>query len=81
MPPIVITIIGAIEMLIRLAPGISDVVKKARALIASFFGAGLITQKEQELLFNRVDAIAEETLAGRLPDWWNVEPDPEEPEK
>lgn len=78
MPPIVITIIGAIEMLIRIAPGAAEVVKRARQMIAAQFGAQVITASEQQALFDRVDAIAKEAADGILPDWWEVEPDPED---
>lgn len=78
MPPIIITIVGAIEMLIRVAPGIQSVVQKAKDLVASLFEAKLITAAEQKALFDRIDAIAIEALAGNFPAWWKVEDDPPE---
>jgi hypothetical protein len=76
MPPAVIAIVSGIEMAIRLLPGVVDLVTKAKAFIGSLFGAGVITEAQQNALFARIDEIVHQAAAGTLPIWWSVEPDP-----
>lgn len=70
-------IAGALEMLIKAAPDIIKAVQMAREYISALFGGGKITKEQQDELFARVNKVAGEALLGNLPDWWQVEPDPE----
>lgn len=70
-------IAGALEMLIKAAPDIIKAVQMAREYISALFGGGKITKEQQDELFTRVNKVAGEALLGNLPDWWQVEPDPE----
>lgn len=70
-------IMGGIQAAIQAAPGVIDVVNKAKALIASLFTAKLITKDVQDALFAQVDAIAALVSAGIVPPAWQVQPDPQ----
>jgi hypothetical protein len=76
MPAIILSIVSGIELAIKLAPGVVNVVNTARAFIASLFSAGKITIAQQTAIFERLDAVYAIYLAGGEPDAWEVDPDP-----
>ena len=79
MPPLIPIVIAGIEAAIQAAPGIIDVVEKGKALIASLFGAGIISADQQNTLHAHIDQHAADVAAGKEPVSWTVEPDPPSP--
>ncbi len=69
-------IIQGILAAIQAAPGVIDVVNKAKDFITSLTGAKLITVEQQNALHAYVDAHAALVAAGITPPAWTVEPDP-----
>lgn len=77
MPPLVITILSAMEALMAEAPQVIELGKKAKDFFTSLVGAEIITKKQQKALHDRVDKITEAIRDGYEPPSWKVEPDPE----
>lgn len=77
MPPLVFTMLAAIQAAIQAAPQVKELVIKGKDFIASLFTAKLITKEQQNQLFKRVDEISEAFKNGKQPPHWDVEPDPE----
>lgn len=76
MPPIVLTIIGIVQLAIKYAPEAEQVYEKAKALFQMWFEGGVITAAQQQALREWADAHQAATLAGEVPPEFTVEPDP-----
>jgi hypothetical protein len=72
-------ILAGIQAAISAAPGVLNIVEKGKALIASLFGAGVITKDQQDALHAHVDSMAALAATGIIPDHWKVEADPTNP--
>ena len=72
----ILLIIQGIQAAISAAPGVIDIVNKGKALIASLFGAGVITKDQQDALHAHIDSLAKLAEVGVIPDHWKVEADP-----
>lgn len=77
MPPIVFTVLAAIQAAIQAAPQVKAVVVKGKEFIGALFSANIITKEQQDQLFARVDEISAAFKDGKQPPHWDVEPDPE----
>lgn len=77
MPAIIPVIIGIIQAIAKNAPDAIEVFKKAKEFIGSLLGAKLITKAQQDAMFAEIDKITSDAQAGKLPEWWGVERDPE----
>lgn len=58
------------------APGVIEVVEKAKALITALFTAKVINADQQNILHATVDNRAATWLSGLRPPHWTVEPNP-----
>ncbi len=72
----ILLIIQAIQAAIAAAPGVVDLVEKAKTFIDGLFTAKLITADQQTAMKNHVDSLQALALAGIVPPHWKVEPDP-----
>lgn len=77
MPPIVLTIIGFINLALQYAPEAQRIYTEAAKLIKMWFDGGVITAAQQEQLMNWADAHQAATLAGVRPPELIVDPNPE----
>lgn len=69
-------IIQGIQAAISAAPAVADIVVKAKDLIASLFGAKLISKEQQDAVHAHIDSLSALAKLGIIPDHWKVEPDP-----
>jgi len=69
----VAAIVSFIQLAIKAAPTVEAIYADGKALIASLFGAGLITKKTQDDLMSWADAHQAAVLAGVTPPEFNVE--------
>jgi len=69
-------IIAGIQAAIAAAPGVIDIVAKAKDLITSLFTAKVIDKAQQDALHQHIDSIAALVASGIVPAHWTVEPDP-----
>lgn len=69
-------ILQGLQAAITGAPQVVELVTKSKELIDAMFKAGLITKAQQDLAHQQADLWQEMALAGMLPVWWKVEPDP-----
>lgn len=76
MPPIVLTVLGIVQLAVKAAPEVAKVYAELRKLIAMWFGGGIITIEQQRVLNNWSNNHEAETLAGNVPPELQVEPDP-----
>lgn len=76
MPPIVFAVLGAIQAAMAAAPQVRAIAVKGREFIATLTGAGIITQAQQDQVYDRINAISEAHFHGKLPPGWEVEPNP-----
>ena len=72
----VLLVMQAVQACIAAAPGVADIVVKAKDLISSLFTAQLITKAQQDALHAHVEAHAALVAAGIVPPHWSVEADP-----
>lgn len=73
MPPIVLTVIGFIQLAIKAAPAAKELYAEAHSLIDAMFKNGLINAAQQAQLKGWCDAHMEATLAGTVPPELTVE--------
>ena len=76
MPPLVLRIIGLINLVAASGPQLTKLYEQARELFAMMFQGGLITAAQQEALKSWADEHERATLAGEIPPEFQVEPDP-----
>lgn len=76
MPPLVLTIIGLVQMAVKFAPTAKELYAQARTVFDQMFGGGLITIEQQRALREWADAHEAAVLAGIVPLEFTVEPDP-----
>lgn len=77
MPPLVLQIIGILNLITLATPEAIKVYDRAKDLFNTLFAGGLITKAQQELLMNWADQHQAATLAGEIPPALQVEPDPQ----
>lgn len=73
MPPLVLAIIGFVQLAIKAAPASKQVYDDGKALFGSLFAGGLITQAQQATLMQWADAHQAAVLAGEVPPELTVE--------
>lgn len=74
-PPIVLAILGIIQLALRYGPVVEEVYSRAKELISMWFAGGVITAAQQAELMNWADAHQAATLRGEIPPELVVEPD------
>lgn len=73
MPPLVLSIIGFVQLAIQAAPAVQKVYEDGKALFDSLFKGGLITKSQQDSLMAWADAHQAAVLAGNVPPELTVE--------
>lgn len=68
---------GGIELAIKAAPHVKEVITKAKDFISALAKHGVITTHQQNACDARVDLVCDAALSGKEPEAWLVEPDPE----
>ena len=81
LPPIVLTIVGIIQMIAKYAPEAKSIYDEARKLFSMLFAGGLLTAEQQAVLMNWANAHETAVLNGERPPELVVDPDPETPAK
>jgi len=76
MPPIVLTVIGILQLAIKYAPEAEKIYAKARELISMWFAGGTITVEQQAILMGWADAHQIAVLKGTKPPELEIDPDP-----
>jgi hypothetical protein len=74
--PTALLLLQVLQAAISAAPQAIDIATKGKDLIDSLFTAKLITVEQQNALKNHVDSMMALAVAGIVPDWWKVQPDP-----
>jgi len=74
-PAVINAAIQGIIALISAAPKIEGLVRSGKEFIQQMFSAGLITQAQQEAIWNYADAKTKLIESGIIPPAWQVEPD------
>jgi len=70
-------ILQGIKAAIAAAPGVVEVVVRAKEFIASLFSAGVISKEQQDRVHGHVDEICRAAIRGEEFPRWVVEADPE----
>lgn len=76
MPPLVLEIIGYIQLAMKAAPYVKEIYDDGKALIDRMLRAGLITVEQANTLHKWSDDHMNATLRGEIPLALTVEPDP-----
>ncbi len=58
------------------APKVIEIAQKGKELITALFTAGAISKEKQDAMHASIDARYAMHLAGIVPSYWQVEPDP-----
>jgi hypothetical protein len=77
LPPLVLTIIGIIQLVVKYVPEAKKIYDQARELFNMMFAGGMITAAQQKVLMDWADAHEAAVLAGEIPPELVVDPDPE----
>lgn len=76
MPALFLQILSYISLAAQAAKDAKPIYDEGRAIIASWFKAGLITKEQQGAAFSWSEQHQADTLAGKVPVEFTVEPDP-----
>ena len=76
LPPIVLTIVGIIQMIAKYAPEAKSIYDEARKLFSMLFSGGFLTISQQKILMDWANAHEAAVLAGTKPPELVVDPDP-----
>jgi len=76
MPPLVLTVIGIINLVIKSAPEIKKVYDSFHSFVNMLFSGGIITVDQQKALMDWANTHQAAVLAGKVPPEFMVESNP-----